>query len=878
MINEIHYDNDGGDAGEFIELVSAFSLVGYSVVLYNGATPALATLYRTTVIPAGPGPTPVPSAGVGPTSQTVTVTEFVHGGLVYTVLDYPTDGIQNGGSDGILLVDTNGAIVEFLSYEGVLTASNGPAVAVGQSTTDIVVTETSSTVVGSSLQRIVGSNLWEAPKTNTRGFPNGIAAPVPAPVSVPVAAPVPAPVPAPVAAPVPALVPVSTTPTTLIHAIQGTGAPATTAFVSVTAIVTSLFFNSDAVSGFWMQEEDSDIDADPNTSEGIFVNCTAKCPSTLAVGNQVKVLGNTGQSFTTTRIDASISTGSVTILSIGNPLPTPILLTLPASASTLLESTFQNVEGMLVTFSTKLFVSEYFELARFGQIVLTETSVPLTYTQENLPSMSGFTAATAALEKRRIILDDDNSNSNDAITGTSDEPYYYPTGGLSLANKFRAGDSITNLSGVMQHDFDAWRVRPSQAYTYTFAQENVVPASPANVGGTLRVTSFNVLNYFTTIDTTSSTSSGPCGPLATQDCRGADSSAELTRQTAKIVSALVKLNPDIAGLIELQNSATDAAISALVSALNSALGSATYSYIPTGFIGGDAIVVGLIYKSSVVSPVNSFRVLDSTIDPIFIDTSNRPVLIQSFQQIATGARFTVSVCHFKSKGSPCSGDPDKNDGQSECPNTRRDAATALVNYLNTDPTSSGDPDHLIIGDLNSYAKEDTIIELENAGFTDVVAEKAGSKTYSYLFSGQRGTLDYVFASTSLLPQVTGATVWNINSDEIPIFDYNDGVFDNPGEATFNRISNALPLYAPNELRSSDHDPALVGFSLTAPSTNAPTKAPAKAPTKAPNFILIASLSTKAPANVQTKDFLTSSASLRRFSLLSLYLLWMTMML
>ena len=429
----------------------------------------------------------------------------------------------------------------------------------------------------------------------------------------------------------------------------------------------------------------------------------------------------------------------------------------------------------------------------------------------------------------------------------------------------------------MQHDFDAWRVRPSQAYTYTFAQENVVPASPANVGGTLRVTSFNVLNYFTTIDTTA-TSSGPCGPLATQDCRGADSSAELTRQTAKIVSALVKLNPDIAGLIELQNSATDAAISALVTALNSALGSATYNYIPTGFIGGDAIVVGLIYKSSVVSPVNSFRVLDSTIDPIFIDTSNRPVLIQSFQQIATGARFTVSVCHFKSKGSPCSGDPDKNDGQSECPNTRRDAATALVNYLNTDPTSSGDPDHLIIGDLNSYAKEDTIIELENAGFTDVVAEKAGSKTYSYLFSGQRGTLDYVFASTSLLPQVTGATVWNINSDEIPIFDYNDGVFDNPGEATFNRISNALPLYAPNELRSSDHDPALVGFSLTAPSTKAPTKAPAKAPTKAPNFILIASLSTKAPANVQTKDFLTSSASLRRFSLLSVNLLWMTMLL
>ena len=369
----------------------------------------------------------------------------------------------------------------------------------------------------------------------------------------------------------------------------------------------------------------------------------------LTIGAQVNVLGNAGQSFSTTQIDASIPSGSVTIRSIGNPLPTPVQLTLPATASTLIVSTFQNVEGMLVSFTTKLAVSEYFELARFGEIVLTESSVPYTFTQDNLPSVSGLAAATAALAKRRIILDDDNDDQNDAITGVPDEAYSYPSGGLSLTNKFRGGDTIIGLTGVMQYAFSAWRVRPT-SQTYTFMKSNPEPVSPGVVGGTLRVTSFNVLNYFTTLDTTISTSTGSCGASGAFDCRGADSLSELNRQTAKIVAALDLLNPDVAGLIELQNSASDAALSALVAALNAVKGSGTYNYIPTGMIGGDAIVVGLIYKPSVVQPVNNFVILDSSINPIFIDTSNRPVLIQTFQQILTGERFTISVCHLKSKG------------------------------------------------------------------------------------------------------------------------------------------------------------------------------------------------------------------------------------
>ncbi len=68
------------------------------------------------------------------------------------------------------------------------------------------------------------------------------------------------------------------------------------------------------------------------------------------------------------------------------------------------------------------------------------------------------------------------------------------------------------------------------------------------------------------------------------------------------------------------------------------------------------------------------------------------------------------VNHLKSKGSDCDGigDPDTGDGQGNCNLTRMAAAQAMVDWLATDPTGSGDPDFIIMGDLNSYAMEDPI--------------------------------------------------------------------------------------------------------------------------------------------------------------------------
>jgi uncharacterized protein len=149
-------------------------------------------------------------------------------------------------------------------------------------------------------------------------------------------------------------------------------------------------------------------------------------------------------------------------------------------------------------------------------------------------------------------------------------------------------------------------------------------------------------------------------------------------------------------------------------------------------------------------------------------------------------------------------DPDLGDGQGNCNLTRTKAAQALVNWLATDPTSSGDPDFLIIGDLNAYAKEDPITAIRHAGYVDLLERFGGDHAYGYVFDGQWGYLDHALASSTLNGQVSGAAEYHINADEPNVLDYN---------TNFKSAGQIDSLYAPDEFRTSDHDPVLVGLDL-----------------------------------------------------------------
>jgi uncharacterized protein len=601
---------------------------------------------------------------------------------------------------------------------------------------------------------------------------------------------------------------------TPIPAIQGSGnaSPVVNTSVTTQGVVVGDFEGpaTAGLQGFYLQ--DAAGDGNTATSDGIFV-FTGNANNNVSVGQLVRVTGVARERFGQTALNGSNSDGAAVppanIVACGTGSVAHTNVTMPFAAT----DTPERYEGMLVRLPQTLVISEYFNYERFGEIVLGN---PLAGESRHFAPTSVVEPGPAAQARlaqytlNRITLDDGLAAQNPISVR---HPNGMPFG---LTNLFRGGDTVTNTVGVIGFDFNLYRIQPTAPATY-----EAVNPRPDEIEAPegLRVATMNTLNFFLTADTTvNDNGPGPCGGNANLDCRGADSDQplEFERQRTKLLAALAGLESDVIGLNELENTPGVDPLGdpdpdrGIVAGLNAMPGVGPYAAIDTGVIGTDAIKVGLIYKPGAVTPVGGFEILDSTDDPRFIDTRSRPVLAQTFEVNATGARFTVAVNHLKSKSSACAdiGDPDTGDGQGNCNLTRLAAARALVDWLATDPTDSDDPDFLIMGDLNSYAKEDPI-DAVLAGsddllgsaddYTNLVERYEGPHAYSFVFDGQAGYLDHGLANTTLAEQVLGATEWHINADEPDFLDYDTTFKPTEQEAVFEF----------NEFRSADHDPLVV---------------------------------------------------------------------
>ncbi|WP_170109055.1 ExeM/NucH family extracellular endonuclease [Neorhizobium huautlense] len=759
-INEIHYDNVGTDTGEFIEVrvAAGADVSGLLVELYNGNG---GSTYGSTAV-----------SGLPMTSD---------GEYNYYLWNLPANGIQNGAPDGLALSE-NGTLIEFLSYEGSFTAANGAAA--GTTSTDMGVAEAGNDTAGLSLQRIGdGPTGWVGPQEQTPGSANESDGGGGEPTSY------------------------------LISEIQGSGTASllTGEYVLVSAVVTYT-----VADGFYLQEEDHDADGNSATSEGIFV-FTGGAPS-VTVGDKVEVAGTVTEYFDFTEIT---DVTDIISISSGNVQPTSAAITLSPDFAANLE----HYEGMAIILMSgtddPLTVIENFDLDRYGEITVSAGSqIQPTQIYDPTTQQSEIQALQAANANNRLTIDDGFSAQN------PDEFRYIPASAGDNGNGYLdAGDTFTengptlrlgaeltgSVEGVLSYGFGAYKmlvdgVLPVDQATNGAARSD----APEDVGGRLTVSSFNLLNFFTTLDDGSGAGSGPNN----LEPRGATTAEDLARQTDKIVEAMLQIDASVFGLQELENNGFDSAsaIATLVDALNAAAGpGVTYAFIdPTdpgsdGFIGTDAITTGLIYKTNEVSLVASdFLVFDDG-----SQQQSRPAVTATFEEIGTGEQFTVSVNHLKSKsGTGTGADADQGDGQGAFNATRTAAAQQLAEWLSSDNPDGyltqngvGDTDVLIIGDLNSYAQEDPIDAIREAGYVDLIDGFIGQQdAFSYIFDGQQGTLDQGLASQSLAGQVSGVAEWHINAQEPDLFSYSTE-FKDPA------------FYNADVYATSDHDPLLIGLNL-----------------------------------------------------------------
>ena len=600
---------------------------------------------------------------------------------------------------------------------------------------------------------------------------------------------------------------------TLISAIQGSDDASAEVGNShiVEAVITG--FRAD---GFFIQEETVQSDDDATTSEGLFVDGSTD----IEAGHIIRLYGEVGENYglTTLTMDADVTPADCG--ASDDVLTTELAMPYDVDLETL--------EGMLVSVTDATVTSQN-NLWRYGELVVSD-SIKRQPSDVAAPLSEAYEAAVEAAEASLLTIEDDNSNSY------PDDISYFPT--FSYASAIREGDTVT-AAGPLNYSFGTYRINPTDVITVTSGRE----ANPVVTEGNLSIATFNVLNYFNG----EVTDSGEV-TFDYDANRGAEDETEFALQEGRIVEAIVGLNADVVGLMEIENDGfgDDSAIQALVTAINAELAEEEqYTFVSTAdssIIGTDAITVGLLYRASVVVPAGDAQIVDMPIQQIDEDSvaQMRAALVQTFTHVESEKTFAVAVNHFKSKGSECAEDlaedvSDTDVIQGSCNALRVSAAITLAEAL----ADESMPERvLILGDLNAYSAEDPVALLtdytpEDRGYTiktaintDMdegesvevetsygyhnLAEEFDADGYSYWYYGteQVGSLDHVLASEAFLADAVDGAHWNINSPEVYQLTYDQALTYYPDEDGY-AFTDVGPY------KSSDHDPFIATFSLEA---------------------------------------------------------------
>lgn len=599
----------------------------------------------------------------------------------------------------------------------------------------------------------------------------------------------------------------------------------------VTQVVNGLY------KGFFIQDPQGD--GDPASSDGLFVYST-QANGAIVPGAEVCVSGKVKEYFNQTQLNADqlvVTQPMVALL--------PAVDLVPVAGETL-NQLLERHEGMRVRLvpESSLVVTRNFSFDYDGKrnnLVLAY-GAPLIKSTQKFAAMSEEASQWALRNQQNQLVVETDAKTPDGVLP------WYPAFNAE-DGYLRIGDKLNGLEGALGYSYNLFRLVASNRIDSSDIDHSGwdrVETPELAEAGDLRVASFNVLNFFTTVV------GGDANPTGSN--RGALTVAEFEKQRTKIVSAITRLNADVVGLMEIENNGygDNSAIANLVAALNAAQPDEAdhYRWIasPDGQpIGTDAITVGLIYRpasvtsqgaaSLIVLPVQQAEALDASGKPVAIKQGMRESLLQQFSSPKGDAPLTLVVNHLKSKGSACFEDypdyasADPLDGQGHCNALRVSAAKVLGESL-----KALGGDLLLIGDMNAYGMEDPIRVLtsydpaaqprqimsasfttlagqpyeesgsalgKGYGFVNLNTRFHGTDTYSYSYEGELGNLDHALASPSLAAKVIGIEDWHINSAESNFFEY--------GSKYTGQLAKSDGPFS-----ASDHDPVLVAIQYPLP--------------------------------------------------------------
>jgi predicted extracellular nuclease len=605
---------------------------------------------------------------------------------------------------------------------------------------------------------------------------------------------------------------------TPIHDIQGNGdsSPLVGQAVTTRGIVTGRKGN-----GFFLQSADADADADPATSEGVYVFTSSAPPADAAVGNLVQVAA-TVQEFSPSQDPlqpplTELGFATVTLLSTGNALPTPVALSASFPDPEGAYDQLERVEGMRVSAASLTVVGPTDGTTNEpdatgssnGVFYATVTGLPRPFRSAGIqapdPAPSGSIPPIPRWDTSPETMEVDS----DALGANK----------LDLA----AGAIVTGVVGPMDYGFRRYTILPEATPTVAGTGEAVTAARlPSDDEFT--VASYNLERFFDTVN----------DPAIGEPVLTAAAFANRLNKASLGIRNELHM-PDIVAVMEVENLSTLQQLASKVNLDTIAAGQPYPQYAAYLQEGNDVggIDVGFLVKTAYVYEVaQRVHVLDVTQfgkDTTWIDPSDGqpsllndrpPLLLRAIVNYVDGRSFPVSV--FAVHQRSLNGISDETvSGATTAGDRVRRKRQAQAEYLAglVQARETADPsEHLVVaGDFNAFDFNDGYVDpmgvvtglptpddqtvVPNDGVDLVDPDlmnlhylPEANKRYSYVFDGQAQSLDHI-----LVNQALGADLASYDLDHARM---------NADFPETNRNDPDSPS------RLSDHDPAIAYFALT----------------------------------------------------------------